>query len=156
MHNRRGFTVMATQMLHVARRNHATAWLLFADLDGLKPVNDKFGHEAGDRLLRSAARVLRDASRESDIVARLGGDEFAIFGASDQGPEGIEERLQAAVAYHNSGNEDGMELSMSTGIVNCGFQENTSLEQLLHSADQAMYAMKRMRSNRDRPIAIHH
>ncbi|HEX8811381.1 MAG TPA: sensor domain-containing diguanylate cyclase [Terracidiphilus sp.] len=148
LYNRRGFMVLAARQLRVARRAQGAAWVLVADVDGLKPVNDRMGHEAGDRLLRAAAEVLRASARELDIVARLGGDEFAIFGAGENPPTALVERVQAAIDLHNMRAGEGSRLSISMGIEYCGPICEISLEQLLAQADEAMYATKRKRSSR--------
>ena len=77
--NRRGFSELAEQQLKVACRYCQPLVLCFADLDGLKSINDRLGHSAGDAAIRAAAGVLRDTFRGSDIVARLAGDEFAVL-----------------------------------------------------------------------------
>ncbi len=148
LHNRRGFMVLATQMLHVAKRANAHTWILYADLDGLKRVNDQSGHEAGDLYLRAGARVLREITRKSDVVARLGGDEFAIFGTGLQSPDYMQKRLQSAVQQYNQQHPEAVQLSISSGVVLSQPDEDISLEQLLDHADHAMYEMKRTRSHR--------
>ena len=79
VYNRRGFFLLANQQLKIAKRTQMSCCLLFADLDGLKKINDSLGHEIGDRILAEAAYILKQTFRDSDIVARLGGDEFVIF-----------------------------------------------------------------------------
>src|ERR1700692_4131144 len=79
LHNRRGFFALAGQQLKLARRNHATALLFFADINGLKQINDRFGHAEGDAAIHRVARALTRTFRDSDMAARLGGDEFAIL-----------------------------------------------------------------------------
>ena len=77
--NRRGFIRSLERMIERVNRYDEQAALLFVDLDGLKLINDTFGHQAGDKALIQVARMLVDGVRKSDIVARLGGDEFAIL-----------------------------------------------------------------------------
>jgi diguanylate cyclase (GGDEF)-like protein len=144
--NRRGFMVLAARQLRVARRALGAAWVLLADIDGLKHVNDTSGHDTGDRLLRAAAGVLRSSARELDIVARIGGDEFAIFGAGEEVPAGLVERLQQAIDLHNMRDEKGLKISMSIGMEYCAPVCETTLEGMMTLADKAMYAMKRARS----------
>jgi diguanylate cyclase (GGDEF)-like protein len=79
LYNRRGLLRVGGQLLDGARRRGCGAWLLFADVQGLKEVNDRFGHAAGDRSLRAAAQVLRRSFRSADVLARLGGDEFTVL-----------------------------------------------------------------------------
>ena len=94
LRNRRGFFLFAEQARTLAMRAGKQAAILFADLDGLKNVNDHQGHEAGDALLRNFAGVLIDTFRESDVVARVGGDEFCVFGAElNLNPEVLLARL---------------------------------------------------------------
>jgi diguanylate cyclase (GGDEF)-like protein len=77
--NRRGFERDLARAIAYIKRYPATAALIVLDVDGLKPVNDNFGHAAGDEVLKAVAAVLTTQVRSSDVVARLGGDEFAIL-----------------------------------------------------------------------------
>jgi diguanylate cyclase (GGDEF)-like protein/PAS domain S-box-containing protein len=97
--NRRGFVELAGLALKVARRERRPCAVVFLDLDGLKPINDQLGHEVGDRAIREAARVLREACRDTDIVARLGGDELALFGLdlNQDNFGGLQCRLEEAI-----------------------------------------------------------
>ena len=79
LYNRRGFLTLAERHLKLAVRKKTGVFLLFADLDGLKIINDTFGHLEGDRALIDAADILRASFRSADIIARLGGDEFTVF-----------------------------------------------------------------------------
>ena len=74
LYNRRGFFLLAEQQLKIARRTQTPCCVLFADLDGLKKINDTIGHELGDRAIVDAAQILKETFRDADIVARLGGD----------------------------------------------------------------------------------
>jgi diguanylate cyclase (GGDEF)-like protein len=77
--NRRGFMRVLERLIDRVQRYGEDAALLFVDLDGLKDINDTFGHQAGDQALIQVARLLSGGVRKSDIVARLGGDEFGIL-----------------------------------------------------------------------------
>lgn len=145
LHNRRGFSLLADQQLRAARRSDEIVWALFADLDGLKQINDQLGHDAGDRLLCAAARALRETFREQDIVGRIGGDEFAVFGVSDHAHVNASARLQTSIDRYNAYRGSGPELSMSCGLVESASRRETSLDALLGKADNAMYKMKRAR-----------
>src|SRR5690606_3152575 len=79
LYNRRGFFALAEEQIRLARHGKRTLSLVFADLDGLKRINDILGHTAGDQAIFEAAAVLRQTFRESDVVARIGGDEFAAL-----------------------------------------------------------------------------
>jgi len=79
LYNRRGFSTLAAQQMRWAARQQQGFVLFFVDLDGMKWINDTFGHQVGDQALREVAEVIRESFRQSDIIARLGGDEFAIL-----------------------------------------------------------------------------
>ena len=140
LHNRRGFMLMAEQQFEAGQRAKVPGWIVFVDADGLKAVNDTQGHEAGDRLLRGIARVLRTSFREADVIGRLGGDEFAIYAAGAVGPEVIRRRLDDAIAAINR--REQLSISLSTGLVQCHPDETRPFEVLLRAADNAMYVQK--------------
>ncbi|HSC89698.1 MAG TPA: diguanylate cyclase [Polyangiaceae bacterium] len=154
LYNRRGFLEHAGQMLKQVARQRRHAAVFFADLNGLKLVNDSLGHEVGDRMIRATATVLNQVFRDADVVARLGGDEFAIF-APECSPEDagkIRARLDAALDGANASSPDSSDydLSMSVG---CAFQEPgqpVDLAALMDAADRKMYEEKRQRGGRSR------
>lgn len=146
LRNRRGFFLFAEQARTLAMRAGKQAAILFADLDGLKDVNDRYGHEAGDTLLRNFAGVLTDTFRESDVVARVGGDEFCVFGAElNLNPEVLLARLDYNIAQFNSQHPDLAPLSASAGVWRCPFGRDESLDSVIARADRAMYERKRAR-----------
>jgi diguanylate cyclase (GGDEF)-like protein len=144
LNNRRGFLLRAEQMLKLVRRVHTQGWLVYIDLDGLKQVNDELGFDAGDRLIDSAAKVLRESFRDADILGRIGGDEFVVFatGAATPAVE-VELRLRNNIAHHNKFYSDQPQLSMSIGVVRCDPNALNTLEDIIHQADAAMYIEKR-------------
>jgi two-component system, cell cycle response regulator len=96
LYNRRGLYTLAEQQVRVSERGGQGFLVLYADLDGLKGINDTYGHAEGSRAIVGAARALRETLRSSDIVARVGGDEFIAL-VLDPGPEGadsIDQRLR--------------------------------------------------------------
>lgn len=144
LRNRRGFFLLAEQELKLARRNQIPCYFLFIDLDGLKQINDTFGHEMGDRVLISAAHVIKQTFRDSDIVARLGGDEFVVFAPGYLGhPDDIRSRLQSNVEVFNVKQACLYQLAMSVGIEQCDPDRNISLEEMVARADELMYYLKR-------------
>src|ERR1041385_315839 len=104
LYNRRGFLAVTDQHLAEIRRNDKTPVILYADLDGLKEINDSLGHHEGDRALATAAQLLKETFRSSDILARLGGDEFVALAAveEDEGADSLTDRLQEAFDAHNA------------------------------------------------------
>jgi diguanylate cyclase (GGDEF)-like protein len=131
VYNRRGFLEAGQELVDT----DVELALLFLDVDGLKAVNDSLGHDAGDALLRGAARTLQRTFRADDVIGRLGGDEFAVLlgNPSDLGA-GLSpvERLQDALASRT----DGLSLSVGLAVAAPG----ESLEQLLSRGDKDMYA----------------
>jgi diguanylate cyclase (GGDEF)-like protein len=145
LRNRRGFFMEAGQTFKVARRQHATSAVIFADIDGLKLVNDEFGHAAGDRLIRDAAGLFRASFRNADVVGRLGGDEFAAFTLNDEHPRIVLERIRRHLHAFNLMEERPYRLSLSTGIVQCDPAAELSLVDYVAVADHEMYEHKRRR-----------
>jgi diguanylate cyclase (GGDEF)-like protein len=145
--NRRGFSLLGDQALAFCERQQVDALVVFADVDGLKAVNDAYGHEYGDTLLTWAAAAMADAFRASDVVGRIGGDEFAAVLTSFVGGEYRAcERLDSAVKEVNAGLGDvPFDLSMSVGTARFQHQHPDDLETLLRRADASMYADKQRR-----------
>ena len=145
LYNRRGFLAFAEQQFRVSDRTHKQMALLFVDVDGLKQINDTFGHHEGDWALVEAARMLKDIFRACDTVGRLGGDEFAILFAGNSTDEVkmATERLQANVAACNAQNRRRYSLSLSSGIAIYDPSQPCSLEALQARADALMYEQKR-------------
>ena len=133
--NRRGWQRLLDREDDRCRRYGSVASVLVADLDGLKAVNDRRGHAAGDVLLQQAASVLRDAFRSTDVVARLGGDEFGVLAVETDGADARREcdRLQGLLA--DAG------IAASVGAAARGPEDG--LTGAWASADAAMYAVKR-------------
>jgi len=131
--------------LHRSQRNRTMVGLLFVDLDGFKAVNDTQGHQAGDDVLRTVARRLRDTVRAGDVVARLGGDEFVVlleYSETDEDPFGTAGRLISAVSVPITlANGREARVGASIGVA---FSEDDSVDadRLLHEADTAAYRAK--------------
>src|SRR5439155_15054078 len=85
LYNRRGFFMAAEPLARLAERAGRSFVIFYADLDGLKGINDAHGHSAGDEAIRDAAWILNQTFRSADIVARIGGDEFAVLAAEAPG-----------------------------------------------------------------------
>jgi two-component system cell cycle response regulator len=147
LYNRRGFATLAQQQLKLADRNAGSLLLVFADVDGMKAINDKLGHSEGDRALRTTAEVLTASFRDCDIVARVGGDEFAVLaiGARAATRDTISSRIQDAVNSRLARERLPYKLSLSLGCVQYDAAQPCTLEELLARADQAMYDQKRDR-----------
>jgi len=147
LYNRRGFITLGEQALKSARRNKTPLCLFFADVDGLKQINDTFGHKEGDQAILHTAQVLRKTFRDSDILSRLGGDEFVILATPDRKtqPEHVMSRLQENLKQHNLGEKKGYQLSLSIGMSQFDPLSATSMEELLAKADEVLYSQKKER-----------
>jgi diguanylate cyclase (GGDEF)-like protein len=123
-------------------RRHQQFALMYMDVDGLKKVNDRLGHGAGDAALRRIAKVLRASLRPKDQAARLGGDEFAILlvGADAGAAQAAADRVLAGIASENEALEPEQRVGASIGIVPDAQRFTTT--EAVRAADSAMYASK--------------
>jgi diguanylate cyclase (GGDEF)-like protein/PAS domain S-box-containing protein len=153
LHNRRGFVDLARAHLDEAVREKRTMLVIFSDLDGLKQINDRFGHQTGDRALFDFAALLRNAFRERDLVGRLGGDEFVVLVTDGSGASAAElvTRLAQRVEQHNQRGRRDYSIAFSTGVSTFDPAEPEPLEVLLSQADVRMYAEKRRRKGDEAP-----
>lgn len=145
MLNRRGFFERAEQALKLARRNKMACAVIFADVDGLKTVNDRLGHDTGDRLLRAAGQVFSSSFRESDVVARLGGDEFAAFAIDVDEPGSILARIAESIERFHRTVTTPYRISFSVGVAECDLGSDLLLGHYLTLADKKMYQQKKTR-----------
>jgi diguanylate cyclase (GGDEF)-like protein/PAS domain S-box-containing protein len=151
LRNRRGFLLLAEQEMKLVRdrRRKGTnvhLWVVFADLDGLKQINDQFGHTVGSQAIVQTARVLTKIFRDADVIARLGGDEFAILALNNEPDAGdkMTSRVEAAMRRFNAEVQPPYCLSLSVGSVKVD-SGIASIEELLEEADRRMYERKRTR-----------
>jgi diguanylate cyclase (GGDEF)-like protein len=147
--NRRGFMAIAERQLKIGRRTGRGILLFYLDIDGMKQINDSFGHGEGDLTLKRAAKALKMTFRESDVIARLGGDEFAVLAieASDNSESAIRARLSEDLKAVNAV-ETRYSINLSLGAVRINICSNASIGEWMVRADQAMYEQKRRRMNR--------
>ncbi|WP_296058677.1 sensor domain-containing diguanylate cyclase [uncultured Amphritea sp.] len=148
LNNRNIFIQMLESQLAHSRRSNKPLALLYMDLDNFKPINDQYGHEAGDYVLKQFAARLKLILRESDTLARLGGDEFAAilpsYGNRRQ-LEIIAQRIISAIEKPVTFGDQHLQVGISIGIAI--HLQGPPLESLLHEADQAMYEAKRTQNN---------
>lgn len=156
LRNRRGFLLLTEQELRLARnkRMGLDLWLIFADLDGLKQINDTLGHQAGSQAIIQTAEILKATFRETDVIARIGGDEFAILAVTSDIDSGtiLVSRIKENLRSFNSREELPYRLSLSVGAIRVDPDKSPSITELLEAADQAMYEQKRM--SRQSPSAL--
>ncbi|WP_409409010.1 EAL domain-containing protein [Acidithiobacillus ferriphilus] len=142
--NRDGLRLVFDQALARTERQERLLAVGFLDLDAFKPVNDIYGHDAGDDLLKEIARRLQDAVRRTDTVARLGGDEFVLLLEGLRGMDELDQvlaRLQAAIERPFNIKGKMVSIQASLGLTLYPFDEGDA-DLLLRHADQAMYAAK--------------
>lgn len=143
--NRTLFMDRLDRAVSLARRKGAQLAVVMLDLDGFKAVNDTFGHEAGDLLLKAASDRLKDCLRESDTVSRLGGDEFAVLLPVVDGAKGAMQTAQRMLATLNrpfilAGEEVPIGASLGVALM---ASPTCAASDLLKQADRAMYRAKR-------------
>lgn len=145
--NRRGFLASSTIALIQSERFETTVRLAYFDMDSFKSINDSFGHAEGDKALCDFTAMLSTTFRKSDIIGRIGGDEFAVLMTNCR--EGqckiAVDRLRELIANHNSNNQLGYAIDFSVGLDTYQLGKHASIEDLLASADKAMFENKRMR-----------
>jgi diguanylate cyclase (GGDEF)-like protein/PAS domain S-box-containing protein len=147
LYNLRGFNTLAIQQLTIAKRQKKGMFLISADLDKLKEINDTHGHVEGDRALIEFANILKDSFRESDLIARIGGDEFVVLQIEDTAttPEVVTSRLFRNVELCNLKGEFAYKLSISIGVAHCLRDTDYTINNLLIKADKLMYEHKALK-----------
>lgn len=143
--NRRGFFSLALKQLKAAERTKRTMSVIYADMDGLKEINDTLGHKEGDAALVEFAGLLKDTFRESDIIARLGGDEFGVVVEVNESNSEliIKKRLEDKLKAINAKKDRRFKLVISIGIVRYDPYHPVSIDELLSQSDKLMYANKK-------------
>lgn len=151
--NRRGFEQQLQRDVRRAARSNGEVALIAVDLDYFKEVNDRFGHLAGDAVIREAGQLLRETARGGDVVARVGGEEFVIL-APDTSVEGalhLGSRVAEAFRARRFAGVDGrMAVTASVGVVSDRVRDEHAGGDLRARADEALYAAKR--GGRDRVV----
>jgi diguanylate cyclase (GGDEF)-like protein/PAS domain S-box-containing protein len=147
--NRRGLLKQAAPYFDFARRQKEKLLVLFIDLDGMKKINDEFGHNEGDNALIQTAAILNRSFRSTDIIARLGGDEFTVLVTDlNASKEDAITRLNENLKAYNASELCSHKLAFSIGVATLEPERMACFEELLEQADQAMYEQKRMKRRR--------
>jgi len=144
LYNRRGFKSLAIHHAEIAKRKSRKMLLIYIDLDGMKQINDTFGHEKGDEALVEAATILKRSFRTTDIVARIGGDEFAVLAveSEEDNKATMLKRLRKNIEIRNAIKESCFNISMSIGAVSWSESEFPKIDELMREADKEMYSEK--------------
>lgn len=148
IYNRRGFYVFANRILKAPENEGRQAVVIFGDLDNLKKINDGFGHEDGDYAIVTAANVIKNSLRNSDVVARIGGDEFAAFAICDDREiiAKLPERIKSIAAAHNQASSKPYNVTVSVGIYELICSPELNIQQFMDYADSALYEDKKRKN----------
>jgi two-component system cell cycle response regulator len=152
LYNHRKFQELLGEELRRTERHPQPLSLLLVDIDHFKRINDKYGHPAGDSILKRLSQVLAESVREIDFTCRYGGEEFALIlvNTNGKGAFRMAERIRKAVAKSNfqleNGNGDSVDVTVSTGIATYPDDGRTKQE-LIEKADQALYHAKQQGRN---------
>lgn len=143
LYNRRGFFIMTQQQLALARRLCQPVGFFFIDIDGMKDINDFWGHHQGDQALIDVSKILRESCRATDVIGRIGGDEFAISFIKEMNCiENIENRIRNKIELHNKSRLQKHMLSVSIGCYCINVQGCVDIQRALAEADKIMYLEK--------------
>jgi diguanylate cyclase (GGDEF)-like protein len=148
--NARTYYDICDRLILLALRDNSPFSVLFIDLDHFKMVNDTYGHDAGDTVLKTVAACLAEHSRESDLLARIGGEEFSMFlpGTPLQGAMALAEKLRVAVEQSMPAvGSTRLKVTASIGVA-INQSHHQQIAAIQSEADQAMYAAKRQGRNR--------
>jgi diguanylate cyclase (GGDEF)-like protein len=142
--NRRGFSLLGDQLLKTAQRAKRNVFVMFTDLDGLKLINDNYGHDEGDRALLLMTEGLEETFRDSDLISRWGGDEFVVMGFLEEEEETntLSTRLNTHIDKLNKNSGIPFKISFSEGFSVNRTVHAVSLDKLLEEADEKMYQEK--------------
>ncbi|WP_328463406.1 GGDEF domain-containing protein [Actinoplanes sp. NBC_00393] len=149
VNRRKLFADVKHALMRATHSPPSMATVLYCDLDDFKPINDRYGHEAGDEVLRCVARRLAATLRESDIVARVGGDEFLAYcpgvdrTAAGSLRHSVEDALKEPILWNGTTLSIGVTVGTATSVQD----GNLSPDELIAAADAAMYERKRARKS---------
>ncbi|MBR3901078.1 MAG: GGDEF domain-containing protein [Ruminococcus sp.] len=149
IYNRNGFIKHADEVFKDCVANEKTVMLSFIDMDGLKFINDNYGHDEGDFAIKELANVIKECCEDGDICARFGGDEFVIFNrnANEDSCHILEQRFNAKLEHHNSIVTKPYKISASIGSVIEKVDSNYTLFKIVKMADEVMYEVKKNKKN---------
>lgn len=144
VYNRRVGLTMLQHELYQARRERQPLSVCFVDVNGLKKVNDTFGHDEGDQLIQMVAEIMREQLRQGDLLCRLGGDEFLMVYRNCSYENGLKiwERIEEGFARLNEVSKKPYEISVSRGILEYDQVEHPDAHEFLNQADKIMYINK--------------
>jgi len=160
LRNRRGFLDLGQKALNLSEEMQHGGLVVYCDMDGLKKINDTYGHESGDLAIKAQSQILNKSFRTNDVLGRLGGDEFALIcpGLTEDKLEIIKENINKACKEWKKETKSKFDLSISMGAVpyplakdrngNIIDKDGYKMETLLAMADNCLYLEKRSKKRR--------
>lgn len=146
--NRRGFMNFGQQAIYMGLCQDKEGLVLFGDMDGLKQINDTYGHEAGDEAIKTEAMILRNTFRSTDIIGRIGGDEFCVVavGLPEKTFSRIKNTIDIACEVWNKETKAPYKISISIGYAKYD-KTNSNLAVILQKADEVLYQEKKRKKD---------
>lgn len=153
LYNRRYLNQSLEQEWSRAERQQSTVSILLADIDNFKSINDEYGHDVGDEVLKKFARIFKDNARKGDVVARYGGEEFVILVVNGDHEQALKmaDRICASARETKFAGLD-RQVTLSIGVSSFPDLTVNSLNQLINAADQSMYKAKA--SGKDKVVSL--
>lgn len=151
LYNRRHFERLTVSELAISLQQREPSSLLMIDIDHFKRINDTYGHDVGDKVLRDVARILTEVFRKSDAICRVGGEEFIALchGAYKRDAFAIGEKIRKSIEAHAFPGVSADVVTVSVGITsNSGESNETTVDDLLNQVDKALYRSKQLGRNR--------
>ena len=141
MYNRRLFMATIEKEFYRSKRYNTQMSIIMIDIDDFKEINDKHGHQHGDRILQAVGDIIRRQTREADIAARYGGEEFIVLtnGADTDHADRLAERLRSSI--------EGSGVTVSCGVAHYPNQKSRFPDDLIRLSDEALYAAKKQGKN---------
>ena len=144
--NRRAGMDLFDKLLERSQKENKILTLIYADINGLKQVNDTHGHKKGDEVIKNVCEIFKEETRDSDVICRIGGDEFLLIFpdcSRDQALK-IRERINDKFKNINSSQDKSYQISVSMGLVEYRPEDDRSVNDLIKEADSRMYENKRI------------
>ena len=158
LYNRFGFDRYTKELFEECKKKKQSVMIFFADLDGLKKINDRYGHDKGDIAIRTVADSLQETCGGGEICARFGGDEYVAFGADydEEKAQRFCKIFEQALKQYNELIAQPFMITVSSGYVIMVPAENETMEQWIDRADNRMYIQKNARHGERQNSTLEH
>jgi diguanylate cyclase (GGDEF)-like protein len=145
LYNRKGFYTLVQNHMEIAKRDNKKAILVYAEVNNIKRINNKFGRQEGDMMILGTANNMKATFRKSDIIARIGSDEFVVFlsGAAEENIKRVIDRFRQSITIHNSKKRGKYDLSIDIVLLTYDLETGFSVDDMLARARDLMYEGKK-------------